>query len=507
MTDSQDSQPTEALTRRSLRESGAAAAPPAADGTATPDGAEPAAAPAKGGIAALIAKHPRVWLASALGVAFLLLGTAAVFAGVSSGSTPTVAAPVPTETIDPRPQPSALPGASRLRTCSVSGLAGDPRLTTFAGYVINVNTGETLYDYNGTSPQRTGSVLKVLTAAAALQALGPNGQLTTQVLEGSSPGVIVLKGGGDPTLSTTGATVYSGAPLISDLASAAMAAYESRNPGVPITQVVLDSNMWSPSDRWDESWERKEQGDGYQAEVTALMVDGGRADPTSTVSSRTTDPIGDAGRAFISAAGLDGVNVVESSGDNGVVLAEVKSQPVSVLIDQMMSWSDNVLAENLARVTSKVSGFDGSSSSLGLAIPKALQAYGVDVTRVTIRDGSGLSPLNAVSPQFVAQLMIKVRAGESNLAVVYDSLPVAGVSGTLASRFTGANAVAAGNVVGKTGWLDSAYSLAGIVQSQDGTPLAFMVTSIRDGISADAKEAQDTVVTGFFICGDNLSNH
>lgn len=493
VTDSQDSQPTEALTRRSLRES-----------TPSPDSPAPAG---KGGIAALIARHPSAWLASALAVVFLLLGTAAVFAGISSGTGPVEAAPVPTETIDPRPQPSALPAASRLRTCSVSSLAGDPRLTTFAGYVINANTGETLYDYNGTAPQRTGSVLKVLTAAAALNVLGPDYQLSTQVLDGSSAGVIVLKGGGDPTLATTSATVYEGAPLISDLATSAMAAYQSKHPGIPITEIVLDSTMWDPNDRWDSSWLRKEQEDGYQAEVSALMVDGGRGDPTSTVSWRTGDPIGDAGRAFANAAGLTGVTFSMGAAVGSSVLAEVKSQPLTVLIDQMMSWSDNILAEQLARVTSKVSGFDGSSASLAQAIKGALVAYDVDTANLTIRDGSGLSDLNAVSPQYVSQLMIKIRAGEKNLGVIYSALPVAGVSGTLASRFTGPNAVAAGNVVGKTGWLDAAYTLAGVVQAQDGTPLAFMITSIRDGITADAKDAQDTLVTGFFICGDNLSNH
>lgn len=438
---------------------------------------------------------------------FLLLGTGAVFSGIAAGSGPTEAAPIPTATIDPRTQPSPLPGAVRLRTCSVSGLAGDPRLTTFAGYVININTGEALYDYNGIAPQRTGSVLKVITAAAALNVLGPAGQLSTQVYDGSSPGIIVLKGGGDPTLATTSATVYSGAPLISDLARGAMAKYEELHPGIPVTQIVLDSMMWSPSDNWDDSWLRKEQYDGYQAEVTALMVDGGRADPSSTVSSRTDDPIGDAGRAFAAAAGLEGVTFTSGAASSSTLLAEVKSQPVSTLIDQMMSWSDNILAENLARVTSKVMGFDGSSLSLGQAIPGALVEYGLETSVITIRDGSGLSDLNAVSPKFMSELMLKVRAGEKDLGVVYSSLPVAGVSGTLASRFTGANAVAAGNVVAKTGWLDAAYTLSGLVQAQDGTPLAFMITSIRDGISSDAKEAQDAFVTGLFICGDNLANH
>ena len=440
-------------------------------------------------------------------VVFVLVGTAAVFAGIASGSGPTAAEPVPTETIEPRPQPSAIPGASRLRTCSVAAIVADPRLSTFAGYVVNANTGETLFDRNGTTPQRTGSVLKVLTAAAALSALGPAAQMTTSVIDGSSPGVIVLRGGGDPTLATTTSTVYAGAPQISDLADVAMAKYNQLHPGVPVTEIVLDSTLWDPADSWDDSWLRKEQDDGYQAEVTALMVDGGRADPSSNVSTRTSDPIGDAGRAFADAAGLSGVTFSTGAAVGSVVLASVKSQPISTLIGQMLISSDNVLAENLARITSKSLGFDGSSASLAQAIPGALVPYGLDTTKVTVRDGSGLSDLNAVSPQFVTSLMSKVRAGEQNLGIIYSSLPVAGESGSLAGRFNGNNAIATGQVIAKTGWLDAAYSLAGIVNAADGTPLSFAFYSIRDGITEDAKEAQDTLATGLFSCGDNLSNN
>ncbi|MGX5680858.1 D-alanyl-D-alanine carboxypeptidase/D-alanyl-D-alanine endopeptidase [Schumannella luteola] len=492
MTDSQDSPPTQALS-----------GPVGAEG-ASADGAT---TKAPTGLAALIRKHPTAWLAGALGVVFLLLGTGAVFAGIASGSRSPVSAPIADATTPPRPQPSSTPGASPVRTCSVAAVMADPRLTALSAYVVNANTGETLLDRNGLVPERTGSVMKTLTASAALQILGPDGRMTTQVLDGASPGVIVLKGGGDPTLATTTGTVYSGAPQISDLATAAMQRYEQLHPGIPITEIVLDSTLWNPADKWDDSWDRKEQADGYQAEVTALMVDGGRADPSSTVSTRTSDPIGDAGRAFAAAAGLYGVTFSTGSAVSSTVLAEVQSQPVSVLVAQMMSWSDNVLAENLARVTSKVMGFDGSSASLAQAIPGALVPLGLDTAGVGVRDGSGLSALNAVSPAFVTSLMVKARTGEANLGVMFNALPVAGMSGTLASRFTGANAIAAGQVIAKTGWIDTAYTLAGVVNAADGTPLAFMFTSIRDGISSDAKEAQDTLATALFTCGNNLSNN
>ena len=162
------------------------------------------------------------------------------------------------------------------------------------------------------------------------------------------------------------------------------------------------------------------------------------------------------------------------------VLAEVKSQPVSSLIDKMLLSSDNVLAEMLARVVSKAMGFDGSSTSLAQAIPGALVAYGLDTTKVTVRDGSGLSDLNAVSPQFVTALLTKVNAGEKDLGVLYSSLPVAGVSGSLASRFNGPNAIAAGSVMAKTGWLDSEYSLAGMSESLRVATCSVMFSFLRD---------------------------
>lgn len=545
MTDSQDSQPTEALSRRALRESegkraasrrsrnsGAAGATAAgaastgatgagaadiaaggADGNSAGNSAANSAAAAAGaagatGIGAMVRRHPTVWLASALGVAFLIPGTGAVFAGISAGSNSSAAIPLPTASeLPPRPQPTTIPTLARLRTCSVAAPAADGRLATFSGYVANATTGEMLFDRNGETGQRTGSVLKTLTAAAALNILGPNAQLSTKVIDGSSPGTIVLQGGGDPTLATTGGTVYDGAPQIADLANATVKAYKKLHPGVDIKNIVLDSTLWDPADNWDSSWLRKEQADGYQAEVTALMVDGGRADPTSTVSTRSDDPIGDAGRAFAAAAGLSGVTFSTGAAVGSTVLAEVKSQPLSTLIGQMMSWSDNILAENLARVVSKTLGFNGSSASLAQAIPGGLSEYGLPTNKISIRDGSGLSDLNAVSPLFVSQLMAKVKAGVKDLGVLYSALPVAGQSGTLSDRFTGANEIARGHIRGKTGWLDSAYTLAGIIDAADGTPLVFAFYSIQDGISSDAKEAQDTLATAVYSCGDNLSNN
>ena len=463
----------------------------------------------RGGIRGLVAKHPTAWLAAVIGVAFLLLATSAVFAGVAAGSGSSVAAPIPSESAaPPRPQPSIVPAASRLRTCSVAGLAADPALADLSGYVINANTGEALFDRGGTVAQRPASILKTLTAAAALKVLGPDYRLTTSVIDGSSPGTIVLVGRGDPTLSTSPNSFYEGAPLIQDLADAARQAYALKHPADPITNVVLDATMWDPGDNWDDTWPTSERTEGYQSLVTALMVDGDRADPTQSVSGRGTDPVGDAGEAFVSALGIAGVTLSTGAAVGTTVLASVQSQPVSVLIPQMLLTSDNTLAEMLARVTSKVAGFDGSSASLDLVIPDALSQLGLQETNtLTIRDGSGLSDANAVTPRFVTQLMSMARANTNGLGLIYSGMPVGGESGDLYNRFDGANSIAAGAVVAKPGWLATEWSLGGIVNAADGTPLAFAFYAIRDGITRDARAALDTLTTGIFSCGDNLSNN
>jgi D-alanyl-D-alanine carboxypeptidase/D-alanyl-D-alanine-endopeptidase (penicillin-binding protein 4) len=479
---------------------------------------------AASGFAPLVRKRPMVWLYSALGLVFVLLGTGAVVAGAAVGN-PDAASPRPaaSATTEPtpdaplveeeavteaaaRPLPEALPAATRLRTCTINPAATDPRLKALKGYVMNAATGEVLFSREGDVPNRTGSVLKVLTASAALSVLGPDYRLTTKVVEGSAPGTIVLVGGGDPTLSAGGSSVYAGAPKIASLASAAKAAHNAKYPGTPITQVVLDSSYWNPADKWDPIWKRSEQTIGYHSEVTALMVDGDRADPSRATSPRSTDPIGRAGSAFVSALGQPGVTVTRGTAPGSSVLAEVQSQPVSSLIGFMLLTSDNTLAENLARVVSVKSGFGGSAASLQQAIPAALDAFGVSTSGVLVKDGSGLSEANAVPPAYIAQLMVKIKDGGQNLNVVYNSLPVSGKSGSLSSRFTGANAIARGKVVAKTGWIDTAYTLGGVITAADGTPLTFAFYAIGDGIQDNARAAIDTLTTSAYKCGDNLSN-
>src|SRR3954464_8651362 len=193
------------------------------------------------GLSAVFRKHPVAWLAGGLGLVFALLGTGAVFAGVAVASAP-VPTPTAKATVAPaRPTPSALPTASRLRTCSIAGPAADPRLPNPSGSVRRAATGEVLWDHGASVGVPTASTMKLLVAAAAVAELHPDFQIATDVVDRTTPGSIVIVGHGDPTLSALPPgqeSVYAGAPKLSDLASQVVTAYSARHPGVPISQVV-----------------------------------------------------------------------------------------------------------------------------------------------------------------------------------------------------------------------------------------------------------------------------
>ena len=487
-------------------------------------GAAPAPAGQKGssgaGLGSLVRRHPRAWLIGGIGAVFALLGTGAVFAGVAFGSVPVAAPTTAATSAPPRPTPSTTPTASKLRTCSVAGPASDPRLMTLTGSVLRADTGEVLWDHGASTGVPTASTLKLLVAAAAVAVLTPDFQIATDVVDGSTAGTIVLVGHGDPTLSALPGgqeSVYAGAPKLSDLASQVVTAYAAKHPGVPISQVVLDASYWNPADNWDPSVKQSERTQGYQSLTTALQVDGDRANPRAQTSARSTDPIGRAGDAFVAAlknadpGGVVDNSVTTTTGtavSGAAGLGEVKSQPLRTLLSQMLLPSDNTLGEMLARIVSKVSGFDGSYASLQQAIPGALNAgFKIPAAGLTIVDGSGESANNKVPPATMTSLLRLIQAGTLNLDVVRAAMPVAGKTGSLASRFTGANAVVRGNVTAKTGWIDTEYSLAGFLTAADNTPLVFAFDAVGPGIKSSATAALDTLTVAAYSCGDNLSNN
>lgn len=469
-------------------------------------------------MARMIEFLPRRWTLAIVAV-LAVAGAGAFGAGTAVGSragsealpVASIAAPSETPTPTAVARPTAETQARALRACSVAHLAADPRLGSMQARAIDAASGEVLFDRGGTTASRAASALKILTAASALEVLGPDTRIPTTVVRGSEPGSVVLVGGGDLTLTRLPSgeeSTYAGAAHLDDLAAQVERAWDvdPTTAGTPITSLVLDASLFS-GETWRASWNRKEQVDGYMPEITALQVDGDRDDPSASTSKRGTDPVGRAGEAF--ADELSGSPAISTgtAPANAQVLGTVQSAPVSALVQQMLLVSDNAIAEMLARLVAIRTGSGSDFGAEQAGIVQGLAGDGVDTAGITIVDGSGLSDDNAVAPASFTELLRKVAAREGRLGVLLDGLPVSGQTGSLAyaDRFTGDNAVADGAVRAKTGWIDTGYTLAGVVTAQDGTVLTFAVYALGD-VADSAKIAIDTLVTGFYRCGGSLSD-
>jgi serine-type D-Ala-D-Ala carboxypeptidase/endopeptidase (penicillin-binding protein 4) len=420
--------------------------------------------------------------------------------------TPGSAEPTASESASPTPSASQAP----VRTCSVSDEAANPSLGTLHAVVLNSETGEVLFDRQADVPAATASVMKSLTAAAVLASVGPDYQLSTKVFaDPTNTSKISLVGGGDITLSKTASgaqSVYKDASKLSALVSQ-VRAWAASNGIAQITQINLDSSLFLGTG-WDSSWQRKSQVDGWISEVTALQIDGDRTLPEFPTSPKTGRPIVSAGEQFKLELGDLAASAALAQGSTPpgfVEIASVQSQPMSQWLANVLLTSDNVQTEALGKIAALEAGMDGTFESLDAAYKEILAPTELDFSGVTVRDASGLSYLNMVTPRFMAELMRLVDSGYGDFELIKTSLPVAGKTGTLSARFRGDISDAAGSIVAKTGYLVGVHTLNGIIAAEDGTSLTFTIYALDD-VGSDVRVAIDTLATAFYRCGNNLSN-
>jgi D-alanyl-D-alanine carboxypeptidase len=369
--------------------------------------------------------------------------------------------------------------------------------TGLSAQVVDVATGDVLYDQAAEDPSTPASTAKLLTATAALTVLDPASTLRTTVVAGATPGEVVLVGGGDPTLSTTvPSRAYPGAATVADLA----AQVQQKLAGTPVTRVVVDNSLFT-GPLTAPGWQPDDAPSTYAAPVTATAVDGARVDPNGT--QRSGSPGTDAGRALAAALGAPGTEVTVGTAPAGAAtLATVHSASVERLVEQALTASDNLLAESLARHVALARGLPASFSGAAQAVSAAIAAAGLDTTGLSMVDASGLSQQDRLP----ARLLVDVVRAASDGAVpaaagLLSGLPVAGYDGTLAERAAGGAGVP-GAVRAKTGTLRSVNDLAGTVLTADGRLLAFAV--LADGAAGSVgttETALDVVAAALAGCG------
>lgn len=157
-----------------------------------------------------------------------------------------------------------------------------------------------------------------------------------------------------------------------------------------------------------------------------------------------------------------------------VEIASRQSPPLGIVAAQTMKPSQNLYTELILRALGKAAASPDPRRTTDEAGIEAVQAFlrtaGGDSGKHVMIDGSGLSRGNLVTAANTLQLLTYMSRHRYS-GVWRDSMPVAGVDGTLRTRMRGT--AAAGNVRAKTGTLSSATSLSGYVTSAAGERLVF----------------------------------
>ncbi|NLE98319.1 MAG: D-alanyl-D-alanine carboxypeptidase/D-alanyl-D-alanine-endopeptidase [Propionibacterium sp.] len=370
---------------------------------------------------------------------------------------------------------------------------GNP--ATLAYEVRDAATGEVLASRNDATGLIPASNTKTLTVLAVFNAFDGDERFATTVVAPEA-GAIVLVGGGDPLLRSepAPADTYPRPPSLRELATATAEALLA--DGTTTVTLGFDESRFEGSG-WAETWPS-----GYRSQVTeisALWADEGRAN-----GGRSRTPALEAAQVFAEQLGELGVTVdgePSAAAGSGEELARVESLPVHVLAEQAMVRSNNsfteVLGFQLAHHTGHPTTFAGSTA----AIQEQLTGLGLWEENTRLDDASGLSRSNRFSAGLLARANLAL-VTEPRLTAVLDGLPVAGVTGTLAERFSDPLARPARGVArAKTGTLSFVSSLAGTTTTDDGAVVvfAFMANGQVNGWFAKHWEDQAVgIITG---CG------
>jgi serine-type D-Ala-D-Ala carboxypeptidase/endopeptidase (penicillin-binding protein 4) len=419
---------------------------------------------------------------------------------------------------------------------SIDGLLADPALKHgVQGVVVeSLSTGTTLYERNRDMVFLPASNFKLLVSATAITRLGPDFNYSTRLCytgnidpNGRLDGDLFLVGGGDPILSTndlsemvnairkkgirriTGRIIGDdsrfdiqrlGTGWSSDdepyyYAAQISALNLDRNViGVYVSPGVKEGGLARVSLKPVTSYVRVEctATTGSAKSENTVSVDRVRgknvirvtgsipldAKATAPVELITMEePAFYAAMMFRDLLGRSGVIVNGSAalgkvGPDAQLLTEHHSLPLSSILPLLNKPSDNLIAEVLLKtigreIKGKGTAAAGEEAELGF-----LKEIGADTTAVAINDGSGLSRKDYISPGNLVTILRFMWNSPHSRAFV-DSLPIAGVDGTLRSRMKGTPAE--GNVRAKTGYSSRVSTISGYVTTRSGQPLVFCI--------------------------------
>lgn len=300
-------------------------------------------------------------------------------------------------------------------------------LSNPAMVLIDGSTGQVVYEKNSFSQRKPASVMKIFAGVATLKYLDPQSSFVTNISLGVEDRTLVISGSYDPWISLDHRVARKmQRTSLPYLAFNSLSAVKKANNGSLKKITVLYSGLYSQDIfNLKKFWAKR----GFKPVMRAITADEVLLNSAAMVVSDT-------------------------------------SPQISEILDYMMKWSENNLAERLARLSSRASGSAFNSQGISDTFVKILTDLEIDASKLTVIDASGLSKENRITAAMVGELLYKLRKDEK-YKLLYESMPVGGVSGTMRSRFLTTAPQAIGLVRAKTGTLNGTVTLAGYIESVD----------------------------------------
>ena len=342
--------------------------------------------------------------------------------------------------------PSAIPRV--FQSLSNSKFLADPSMI-----VVDAMTGEVIFERNSTQARKPASVIKLLSATSVLSYIDSQKVFNTNIYKGVDPGTIVINGEYDPWIS--------------------MIQSQAEKMG----RTSLPRLGFNTINRYNELA-------GAEARRLKILYTGLFPQDLANL------------QAFLKKRGIrttaEKITAEDALLQSAEPLVLSASPTLETMVKWTLLWSDNVLAERLARLAAITSGETFNTQGVENTFHTVLTNFGIDPDKIEVADGSGLSKQNRVTAKAIADLLMKIR-NDPKYVSVYEGLPIGGVSGTLQKRFLTTAPQAVGLVRGKTGTLSGTVSLAGYVDSED---RQYIFVAIADKIPrrySASERARDTL--------------
>ncbi len=425
-------------------------------------------------------------------------------------------------------------------------LRGPLRSATTGLFVADARTGEPLFSVNADDALNPASNVKMISTATALELLGPTFRYPTRMLgapaeAGTVKGDVYLLGSYDPTLTATdlddlakqvaasgvtsiGGNLVVGADTTRDGLFRAVVPIAIKGGASPKDPPIATSPYEFVTFKMEAKTVRAGRAalkykvddiDGKTVVTISGAIGKGFETKYDAATKQRTADAAYTMRAALRAHGVAfaGGFATEELGDfigasvGGVLPVELgrhESAPLAEIVAHVNKWSINWLADRVIMTATALARHEQPTMENALDAMYGWMARHAHLAKadLVVDTGSGLSYNTKISTKELVSIVRGaggfVADSDAPLAKAWrDSLSIAGTDGTLSRRFLGANV--RGHIHGKTGTLDSAIALSGILEIDPNRPLVFSLVTNGNSLAKGYVRKTHEQVLGLLV--------